>query len=84
MQTMFQGDERMSDCNTGCGCKRKLVMLDINATSAKSSGYYVRSDLLDRIKRIEEQTDSKVIGIVFEDSYTIELILDPPIGVEEE
>ena len=74
----------MSDCNTGCGCKRKLVMLDINATSAKSSGYYVRSDLLDRIKRIEEQTDSKVIGIVFEDSYTIELILDPPIGDEQE
>lgn len=59
-------------------------MIDINATSAKSSGYYVRSDLHDRIKRIEEQTDSKVIGIVYEDSYTIELILDPPLESEEE
>ena len=59
---------------------RKLVMIDIECMEARSSGYYVRSDLHDRIKRIEEQTGSKVVGIVYEDSYTIELILDPPMN----
>ena len=58
--------------------------LDINVNAAKSSGYYVRSDLKERIEKIERSSGSKVIGIVYDDTYTIELILDPPLGDEEE
>tara|TARA_R100000482_G_C5108787_1_gene139383 strand:- start:888 stop:1112 length:225 start_codon:yes stop_codon:yes gene_type:complete len=74
----------MSGCGN-CNCEpTKRVFLDLTINGARSSGYYVRSDLHDRIRRIEEQTGSKVVGVVYEDSYTIELILDPPLGGEEE
>ena len=53
--------------------------LDINLNGAKSSGYYVRSDLKERIAKIESQ-GYRVIGIVYDETYTIELILDPPLG----
>lgn len=62
---------------------RKLVMIDIECMEARPSGYYVRSDLKEHIEKIEEQTGSKVVGIVYDDSYTIELILDPPIEIAE-
>lgn len=73
----------MSGCGN-CDCGTQRVFLDITCNGARSSGYYVRSDLYERIKRIEEQTGSRVVGLVYEDSYTVELILDPPLGGEEE
>ena len=52
---------------------------------AKPSGYYVRcTQLRNAIERIENLSDSKVIGIVYDGHSEIELILDPPIGDDEE
>ena len=55
------------------------------ADSARGCGYYVRlPDLRFAIDRIEGMTDSKVIGIIYTEENTAELLLDPPLGDEEE
>jgi hypothetical protein len=59
------------------------VFIDIRVNEAKPSGYFVRSDLKERIERVEGLTDSKVVGIVYDGTYTIELILNPPLEIEE-
>lgn len=61
------------------------VFIDIKVSHARPSGYYVRcQQLKNAIERIENLSDSKVIGIVYDGENTIELILDPPIGDDEE
>ena len=59
------------------------LFIDASVNTAQSCGYYVRSDLKEIIQRIEAQ-GHKVIGIVYNDTYTLELLLDPPLGGEEE
>ena len=55
------------------------------ADTAVGCGYYVRlPDLRFAIDRIEGMTDSKVIGIIYTEENTAELLLDPPLGDEEE
>lgn len=64
---------------------QQRVWLDTNITVAKSSGYFVRNvELKKSIERIEARTSSVVIGLVYDGENTIELILDPPLGDEEE
>jgi len=61
------------------------VFIDVKVSQAKSSGYYVRcQQLKNAIERIENISDSKVIGIVYDGENSIELLLDPPLGDEEE
>ena len=56
------------------------VFIDIKVNQAKSSGYFVRCvDFNNAIKKIEANTDSKVIGIVYDGENSIELLLDPPL-----
>ena len=60
------------------------VFIDVKVNQAKSSGYFVRCvDFKRAIKKIEANTDSKVIGIVYDGENSIELLLDPPLGEEE-
>ena len=42
----------------------------------KARGVYVRSDLKEIIERIEKNGDSKVIGISYDGTYNLELILE--------
>ena len=60
--------------------KPKRVFLDTKVSHAWPSGYYVRCPQLKKaIENIENKTDSKVVGIVYDEENSIELILDPPI-----
>lgn len=59
------------------------VMIDIKVNHAQRSGYFVRcQQLRHAIEKIENNSDSKVVGIVYDGENSIELILDPPIGDE--
>lgn len=71
------------------------VFLDMKIPAAQSSGYFVRcQQLRNAIEKIEKQgqslvvfgdhEDRKVVGIVYDGTNTIELILDPPIGDDED
>lgn len=63
------------------------VMIDIKVNHAQRSGYFVRCQQLKHaIERIENNSDTKVIGLVYDGENSIELLLDPPInkGDDEE
>ena len=61
------------------------VFLDMKIPAAQSSGYFVRcQQLRNAIERIEHLRDCRVVGIVYDGENTIELILDPPLGDDEE
>jgi hypothetical protein len=53
---------------------KERVFLDLNEKEAQSSGIFVRNDLVRIVQQIESDGDKKVIGIVFNDTYTIEII----------
>ncbi len=56
------------------------VFIDIKVKSAKSSGYFVRNTQLKQaITKVEENTGSRVVGIVYDGENSIELVLDPPL-----
>ena len=60
------------------------VFIDIKVNAARSSGYYVRCPQLKQaIEKIENNSDSKVVGIVYDGENSIELILDPPVYGDE-
>ena len=60
--------------------------LNIKVNQARGSGYYVRCVALrEAIEKAENQLGVDVVGIVYDGSNSIELLLDPPIdGGEEE
>lgn len=60
--------------------EEERVFIDIKVKSAKSSGYFVRNTQLKQaITKVEENTGSRVVGIVYDGENSIELILDPPL-----
>ena len=55
--------------------KRKHYIIDKGIDVDEEIKIYpFRSDLLDSIKKVEETTDQRVIGIIYDDTYTIELM----------
>lgn len=50
------------------------VFLDLKEKEGKSSGMYVRNDLKRIIEEVEATGEQKVIGIVYNGTYTIEII----------
>tara|TARA_R110002153_G_scaffold172239_1_gene325115 strand:- start:41 stop:229 length:189 start_codon:yes stop_codon:yes gene_type:complete len=57
--------------------KAQRIFLDIREDRGEPSGLFVRSDLKDSIEELEKETNNKVIGIVYDGTYTIELITKP-------
>ena len=53
--------------------------------ATQRSGYFVRcQQLRNAIEKIETLEECKVVGLVYDGANTIELLLDPPLGDEEE
>ena len=50
------------------------VFLDLKEKEAQSSGIFVRNDLKRIVETIEADGEKKVIGIVYDGTYTIEII----------
>ena len=53
---------------------KERVFLDLNEKEAQSSGIFVRNDLVRIVQQIEADGSIKVIGIVFNDTYDLEII----------
>jgi hypothetical protein len=65
------------------------VFIDVKVNAARSSGYYVRcpqlKQAIEKIENFFNATSSRrVVGIVYSGENTIELILDPPIGNDDD
>lgn len=70
------------NCN---GIVEERVFIDVKVSQAKSSGLYVRcQELKNAIEKIEHNGHFTVVGIVYDGTNTIELLLDPPVGDDEE
>tara|TARA_R110001592_G_scaffold166135_2_gene400989 strand:+ start:226 stop:426 length:201 start_codon:yes stop_codon:yes gene_type:complete len=53
---------------------KQRVFLDLNEKEAQSSGIFVRNDLVKIVQEIEAKGEIKVIGIVFDETYNLEII----------
>jgi len=54
--------------------KPQRVFLDIREDRGEPSGYFVRCDLKDTIEEFEMETKNKVIGLIYDGTYNVELI----------
>ena len=52
------------------------VFLDITKTQGKPSGIYVRNDLREIVEKVEKEGKERVIGIVFNETYNLELLTE--------
>ena len=53
--------------------EKRIFWID-NFTGQPDSVYPFRSNLKESIERVEELTNEKVVGIVYDETYTIELL----------
>ena len=54
--------------------KVERMFLDVREDRAERSGIFVRNDLKKIVENIEAGGKEKVVGIVFDESFTIELL----------
>ena len=52
------------------------VFLDITKTEGKPSGIYVRNDLREIVERVEKEGKERVVGVVFDETYNLELLTE--------
>ena len=52
------------------------VFLDITKIEGKPSGIYVRNDLREIVERVEKEGKERVVGIVFDETYNLELLTE--------
>ena len=56
--------------------KTPRIFLDITKSQGKPSGIYVRNDLREIVERVEKEGNERVVGIVFDETYNLELITE--------
>ena len=54
--------------------KVERMFLDVREDRAERSGIFVRNDLKKIVESIEAGGQEKVVGIIFDESFTIELL----------
>ena len=57
--------------------KAQKIFLDVSEERGEPSGFFVRNDLKDSIEELENEGKLKVVGIIYDETYTIELITKP-------
>jgi hypothetical protein len=50
------------------------VFIDLKAVGNGKGGHFFRNNLVEHIKKLEESGKEKVVGIVYDESYQIELV----------
>lgn len=54
--------------------KVERMFLDVREDRAERSGIFVRNDLKKIVERVEKDGQEKVVGIVFDGSFNLELL----------
>ena len=54
--------------------KIERMFLDVREDRAERSGIFVRNDLKEIVERVEKDGQEKVVGIVFDGSFNLELL----------
>ena len=56
--------------------KTPRIFLDITKSQGKPSGIYVRNDLREIVERVEKEGKERVVGVVFDETYNLELLTE--------
>jgi|TARA_R110000796_G_scaffold228372_2_gene345491 hypothetical protein len=57
--------------------KAQRIFLDVSEERGEPSGYFVRNELKESIEELENEGKLKVVGVIYDGTYTIELITKP-------
>tara|TARA_R110002074_G_scaffold370747_1_gene545664 strand:+ start:38 stop:298 length:261 start_codon:yes stop_codon:yes gene_type:complete len=58
------------------------AFIDLDATGAAKGGIFLRSDLVEHVEKIEKDGKMKVVGIVYDGTYNLEIVCQE-VGKEE-
>ena len=58
------------------------AFIDLDATGAAKGGIFLRSDLVEHVEKIEKDGKMKVVGIVYDGTYNLEIV-SQEVGKEE-
>jgi hypothetical protein len=58
------------------GAKTPRIFLDVTKAQGKPSGIYVRNDLREIVEKVEKEGNERVVGIVFDETYNLELLTE--------
>jgi hypothetical protein len=53
------------------------VMVDLNVVGNANGQLYVRNDLKDTIEKIESESNVRVVGVVYDGTYNLEILTQP-------
>ena len=53
------------------------VMVDLNVVGNANGQLYVRNDLKDTIDKIESESNVRVVGVVYDGTYNLEILTQP-------
>ena len=56
--------------------QEERVFLDITRKNAQNSGLYVRNSLKEIIERVEKDGAERVIGIIYNGTYNLEILTE--------
>ena len=56
--------------------KEQWIFLDITRQSAQNSGLFIRNDLKEFVERVEEDGTERVIGIIYDGTYNLEILTE--------
>jgi len=54
--------------------KAQRIFLDVSEERGEPSGYFVRNELKESIEKLENGSNLKVVGVIYDGTYNIELI----------
>ena len=54
--------------------KAQRIFLDVSEERGEPSGYFVRNELKESIEKLENESNLKVVGVIYDGTYNIELI----------
>ena len=52
------------------------IFLDVTKSQGKPSGIFVRNNLREIVERVEKKGKERVVGIVFDETYNLELLTE--------
>ena len=66
------------------GVEKIRAFIDLEATGDAKGGYFIKSLLKDTIDEVEADGKLRVVGVVYDETYDLEIITKPIKQIEEE
>tara|TARA_R110000764_G_scaffold21381_1_gene53989 strand:- start:553 stop:789 length:237 start_codon:yes stop_codon:yes gene_type:complete len=53
------------------------IFVDLDVTGNANGGIFIRSDLKETVDEIEKSGETKVVGVVYDETYNLEILTQP-------